>query len=314
MNALAEDPMTVTAQTAQELAGRLAAGSLVRADEPLGRRTTLRVGGAADLYVEPANETDLAATLAFAQARALPFFVLGRGSNLLVRDGGYRGMVICLAQPHFTRIAVNGGRLDCGAGAKLKDVANEARRNRLAGLEFLEGIPGCVGGALRMNAGAYGSEMFRVVESLRFMDCSGHAETVPVAQVEAGYRSCPFFKTHIALGAVLRGQPGERAAIEQRMNECSQKRWSSQPKAPSAGCAFKNPAAIPAGKLVEELGLKNTRVGGARVSLEHGNFIVTEAGARARDVLDLMALIQQRARVERGIELHTEVQIIGEDL
>jgi UDP-N-acetylenolpyruvoylglucosamine reductase len=314
MSALADEIMTVTAQTAKELAGRLSAGSLVRADEPLGRRTTLRVGGAADLYVEPANEADLAATLGFVEERALPFFVLGRGSNLLVRDGGYRGLVICLAQPHFTRIAVNGEQLDCGAGAKLKDVANEAKRSSLAGLEFLEGIPGCVGGALRMNAGAYGSEMFRVVESLRFMDRNGHAETVPVAQVEASYRSCPFFKTHIALGAALRGQPGERAAIEQRMNECSQKRWSSQPKAPSAGCAFKNPVSIPAGKLVEELGLKNTRVGGARVSLEHGNFIVTEAGAKARDVLELMALIQQRALAERGIELHTEVQIIGEDL
>ena len=314
MNALVDEAMTATAQIAQDLAGRLSAGSLVRADEPLGRRTTLRVGGAADLYVEPASEADLAAALAFAQERALPFFVLGRGSNLLVRDGGYRGMVICLAQPHFTRIVVKGERLDCGAGAKLKDVANEAKRNSLSGLEFLEGIPGCVGGALRMNAGAYGSEMFRVVESLRFMDYSGRAETVPVARVEATYRSCPFFKTHIALGAVLRGQPGERAGIEQRMNECSQKRWASQPKAPSAGCAFKNPAAIPAGKLVEELGLKNTRVGGARVSLEHGNFIVTEAGAKAQDVLDLMALIQQRALAERGIELHTEVQIIGENL
>jgi UDP-N-acetylenolpyruvoylglucosamine reductase len=314
MNALVDDAMTVTAQTVQDLAGRLSSASVVRADEPFGRRTTLRVGGAADLYVEPAGEADLAAALLFAQERALPFFVLGRGSNLLVRDGGYRGLVICLAQPHFTRIVANGERLECGAGAKLKDVANEAKRNRLAGLEFLEGIPGSVGGALRMNAGAYGSEMFRVVESLRFMDHTGRAETVPVAQIEAGYRSCPFFKTHLALGAVLRGQPGERAAIEQRMNECSQKRWSSQPKAPSAGCAFKNPATIPAGKLVEELGLKDTRVGGARVSLEHGNFIVTETGAKAQDVLDLMALIQQRALAERGIELHTEVQIIGEDL
>jgi UDP-N-acetylenolpyruvoylglucosamine reductase len=146
------------------------------------------------------------------------------------------------------------------------------------------------------------------------MDYTGNAEIVPVDQVEASYRSCPFFKTHIALGAVLRGQPGQRAAIEQRMNECNQKRWSSQPKAPSAGCAFQNPATIPAGKLVEELGLKNTRVGGARVSLEHGNFIVTEAGAKAQDVLDLLALIQERARTQRGIELHTEVQIIGEDV
>jgi UDP-N-acetylenolpyruvoylglucosamine reductase len=132
--------------------------------------------------------------------------------------------------------------------------------------------------------------------------------------VEARYRSCPFFKSHIALGAVLRGTPGERAAIEQRMSECSQKRWASQPKAPSAGCTFKNPAAMPAGRLIEELALKGLRVGGAMVSLEHGNFIVTDGPATARDVLALLERIQQRARAERGIELETEVQIVGEDV
>jgi UDP-N-acetylenolpyruvoylglucosamine reductase len=181
-------------------------------------------------------------------------------------------------------------------------------------LEFLEGIPGSVGGALRMNAGAYGGAMFERVVSLRFMDYAGHAQDVPVSAVEAQYRSCPFFKTHIALGAVLRGTPADRAAIEARMNECSQKRWSAQPKAPSAGCAFKNPAAIPAGKLIEELGLKGAQVGKARVSLEHGNFIVTEANAKAQDVLELIALIRQRAKAERGVELETEVQIIGSEL
>jgi UDP-N-acetylenolpyruvoylglucosamine reductase len=314
MNALLEGSMTETTPPARRLSERLSTGSLVRSDEPLAKRTTLRVGGPADLYVEPASEADLSATLAFAAEQQLPVFMLGRGSNLLVRDGGIRGVVICLAQPHFTRIALTGERLDCGAGAKLKEVANEAKRNGIGGLEFLEGIPGSVGGALRMNAGAYGSEMFRVVESLRFMDYAGNAATVPVAQIEAQYRSCPFFKTHIAIGAVLRGPAADRAAIEQRMNECSQKRWSSQPKAPSAGCAFKNPASIPAGRLVDELGLKATRVGGARVSQEHGNFIVTEPGATARDVLGLLDLIKARALAERGIELQTEIQIIGEDV
>ncbi len=286
----------------------------MRANEPLAKRTTLRVGGPADLYVEPATEADLTATLRFAAGQALPVFVLGRGSNLLIRDGGVRGIVICLAQPHFTRIQVAELHLLCGAGAKLKDVANEAKRNGIAGLEFLEGIPGCVGGALRMNAGAYGSEMFRVVESLRFMDFSGAVQDVPVERIQASYRSCPFFKTHIALGVVLKGQVGERAAIEQRMAACSQKRWSSQPKAPSAGCAFKNPAAIPAGRLVEELNLKGTRVGGAMVSLEHGNFIVTDNTATASDVLGLLELIKQRALAGRGIALETEVQIIGSDV
>jgi len=318
MSAVLEMTMNANAQravaAAEALRGQLTAASVVRANEPLAKRTTLRVGGPADVYAEPASEADLAAALHFAAQQHLPVFVLGRGSNLLIRDGGVRGLVICLAQPHFTRIAVADERLHCGAGAKLKDVANGAKRHGIGGLEFLEGIPGCVGGALRMNAGAYGGEMFRVVETLRVMDYAGHAQDVPAAQIETGYRSCAFFKTHIALGAVLRGVAGERAAIEQRMNECSQKRWSSQPKAPSAGCAFKNPAAIPAGRLIEEMGLKGTKVGGARVSLEHGNFIVTEAGTTARDVLGLIDLIKQRAAAERGIELQTEIQIIGEDV
>ena len=314
MNTVLDGPMTDTSQQARQLRERLSTSSVVRANEPLAKRTTLRVGGPADLYVEPASEADLSATLGFAGEQQLPVFILGRGSNLLVRDGGFRGLVICLAQPHFTRIAATGERLDCGAGAKLKEVANEARRNGIGGLEFLEGIPGSVGGALRMNAGAYGGEMFQVVESLRFMDYVGNAQTVPVARIEAEYRSCPFFKTHIAIGAVLRGQAAEPAAIEQRMNECSEKRWASQPKAPSAGCAFKNPPSIPAGRLVEELGLKGTRVGGAWVSQEHGNFIVTEPGATAHDVLGLLDLVKARAVAERGIELQTEIQIIGEDV
>jgi UDP-N-acetylenolpyruvoylglucosamine reductase len=306
--------LTDTLRQARQLGGRLSTGSLVCSNEPLAKRTTLRVGGPADLYVEPASEADLAGTLAFASEQQLPIFILGRGSNLLIRDGGVRGVVICLARPCFARLTATGDRLDCGAGAKLKEVANEAKRNGIGGLEFLEGIPGSVGGAVRMNAGAYGGEMFRVVESLRLMDYSGKVETVRVVQIEAGYRSCPFLNTRIVISAELRGWPAERETIEQRMNEYSQKRWSSQPRAPSAGCAFKNPVSIPAGRLVDELGLKGTRVGGARVSPEHGNFIVTEPGATARDVLGLLDLIKARALAERGIELETEIQIIGEDV
>jgi UDP-N-acetylenolpyruvoylglucosamine reductase len=131
-------------------------------------------------------------------------------------------------------------------------------------------------------------------------------------ELAAVYRSCPALKTHIALAAVLRGQSGSRETIEQRMNEYSRKRWKSQPAAPSAGCIFKNPASIPAGRLIDELGLKGTRVGGAGVAAEHGNFIVNTGTATARDILDLIEIIQQRVRAERGIELETEVEIVGE--
>ena len=297
---------------ADELAQRVSPATVIRRDEPLAKHTTLRVGGPADLYVEPASDEALAAVLAYCGERSRPFFVLGRGSNLLVKDGGFRGVVICLAHAHFSRIEVEGECLRCGAGAKLKAVAVEARRNGLTGLEFLEGIPGSVGGALRMNAGAMGREMFAVVESVRIMSFDGKVEERGAGDLAAAYRSCPALKTQIALAAVLRGQPGLREAIEQRMTEYSRKRWQSQPAAPSAGCMFKNPATIPAGRLIDELGLKGTRAGGAVVSAEHGNFIINDGGATARDILELIEVVRQRVRAERGMELETEVEIVGE--
>jgi UDP-N-acetylmuramate--alanine ligase len=279
----------------------------------MARHTTLRVGGPADLYVEPASEEDLAAVLAYCKERGRPILVLGRGSNLLVKDGGFRGAAICLAHAHFSRIEVLGERLKCGAGARLKAVATEAKRAGLTGLEFLEGIPGSVGGALRMNAGAMGGAMFDVVESVRLMGYDGTVQDCKAAELGSSYRSCAALQKQIALAAVLRPAGRDsRGTIEQRMNEYSQKRWRSQPAAPSAGCVFKNPASIPAGKLIDELGLKGTRVGGAVVSAEHGNFIINDGAATARDILELIEVVRQRARVERGIELETEVQVIGE--
>jgi UDP-N-acetylenolpyruvoylglucosamine reductase len=305
--------MKTGAQIAGELAGCVSLATDICRDEPLAKHTTLRIGGPADVYVEPASEADLVAAVKFCHERSLPFFVIGRGSNLLVRDGGVRGVAICLAQPNFSRIEVAGERLHCGAGAKLKNIANEAKRNGLGGVEFLEGIPGSVGGALRMNAGAMGGATFNVIESVRFMDHTGKIQELSRAGMPVEYRCCPLLKDHIALGAVFRCLPAPREEIEKRMKEFSERRWASQPAAPSAGCTFKNPATISAGKLIDELGLKGTRVGGAAVSTEHGNFIVNDGNATARDVLELIAILQQRAKTERGIELQTEVEIIGAD-
>ncbi len=307
-----EKPSADVSQIFEALTGNLSSQAVVRRNEPLSKRTTLRVGGPADLYVEPATEADLAGLVKFCHGRSLPFFVLGRGSNLLVKDGGFRGVVICLAQPFFSRIEVKGELLECGAGARLKLVAVEAKRNGLSGLEFLEGIPGSLGGALRMNAGAMGGATFEIVESVRLMDRNGTIMERSPKELGVTYRSCAELRTHIALSAVLRGRPGTRLDVERRMNEFSQKRWKSQPAAPSAGCMFKNPSTIPAGKLIDELGLKGTRVGGAVVSAEHGNFLVNDGTATARDVLELIELIRQKVKAERGIELETEVEIIGE--
>jgi UDP-N-acetylenolpyruvoylglucosamine reductase len=295
------------------LKAAVSVATVLRPDESLAKRTTLRVGGSADFYVEPASEAELAALLQICAQRGVPFTMLGRGSNLLIRDGGIRGLVICLAHPDFSRVEVAGYRMHCGAGAKLKLVATEAKRRQLTGLEFLEGIPGTVGGALRMNAGAMGGWMFDVVESIRYMDYSGVAQEQPAAEVKIEYRSCPLLKENIALGAVLKGHPAAKEVVEKRMKTFSEKRWESQPAAPSAGCIFKNPGTIPAGKLIDELGLKGLRVGDAVVSQEHGNFIINDGGARAKDVLELIELIRQRVRAERGLELETEVEIVGED-
>jgi len=310
----AAEPASIPAAACADiLRGRLSPESIVRLGEPLARRTTLRVGGPADLYLEPAGESDLGIILEVCAQHAIPWMILGRGSNLLVRDGGIRGAVLSLSSPMFSEIRAEGGRIHCGAGARLRAVAFEARRAALAGFEFMEGIPGSVGGALRMNAGAMGRWMFETVRSVRVMSPSGQARDLPAVEIPAEYRACPLLRTHIALGAVLEGTPGAPAEIDLKMSECSQKRWSSQPAAPSAGCIFKNPAAIPAGRLVEELGLKGTRRGGAAISEVHGNFIVNEGRATARDILELISLVQGAARAQRGIELHTEVQIVGED-
>jgi UDP-N-acetylenolpyruvoylglucosamine reductase len=266
------------------------------------------VGGAADLYVEPSSEEELRVLVKSCTEAAVPFVLLGRGSNLLVRDGGIRGVVLSLAHPSFSKVEVIGG----GAGAKLKAVANEARRQGLAGFEFLEGIPGTLGGAMRMNAGAMGSWLFDVVERIRFMDYQGGVHERNASEVNVEYRGCPLFKQHIALGATLRGQNAPQEAIRARMEGFSKKRWESQPHQPSAGCIFKNPSTISAGRLIDELGLKGTRVGGASVSDIHANFIINDGTATAHDVLTLIELIKQRARSARGIELETEVEILGE--
>jgi UDP-N-acetylenolpyruvoylglucosamine reductase len=296
-----------------ELAGRVSRATVIRRDEPMAKHTTLRVGGPADVYVEPESEMDLAAVVKFCGERALPFFVIGRGSNLIVRDGGFRGAVICLANANFARIETDGERLRCGAGAKLKNVSVEAKRNDLSGVEFLEGIPGSVGGALRMNAGAMGSETFDAVESVRLMDFDGNVRELAPKEMAIGYRSCAMLKNHIALGAVFKCKSAPRQEIELRMKAFSEKRWASQPAAPSAGCMFKNPPAIPAGKLVDELGLKGAHVGGAMVSAEHGNFIVNSGAATARDFLELLGIVRAKAKAARGIDLQTEVEIIGEE-
>ncbi len=285
--------------------------SRVLVDEPLARRTTLKVGGPADLLVEPSDPKELSWVLRQAAEREIPVFVLGRGSNLLIRDSGIRGVVLSLARPSFARLEIEGDRLVAGAGCRLRSISAAARKAGLAGLEFLEGIPGSLGGALRMNAGAMGAWMFDVVRKVRFLDYKGEFHERATRDLYVEYRGCPLFKDHLALEATLQGAPSSSEEIAERMRRYSCKRWESQPAAASAGCIFKNPGAVPAGRLIEELGMKGARVGGASVSEVHGNFIVNDGSATAEDVLGLIEILRERALRERGIELKTEIQVIG---
>lgn len=286
---------------------------VVRKGEPLSRRTTLRVGGAAEFYVEPSEESVLCRVIELCGQHHVPIFVLGRGSNLLVRDGGIRGVVLSLAAGAFARIERDENRVWCGAGCRLKDVAQSMRRYGLSGFEFFEGIPGGIGGALRMNAGAMGSATFDRLVKLRTVDRGGNVRERLKAEIQVGYRHCPLLHEEIALGAWFEGVPDDPERIRERMDVFNRKRWESQPPQPSAGCIFKNPAEGSAGKWIDELGLKGMRVGGASVSQVHGNFIVNDKGARASEVLELIEKVRQEVRSARGVELQTEVEIVGVD-
>ena len=284
----------------------------VRLYEPLSKHTTLRVGGPAQFWVEPRNENMFAELIRFCRCESLPLFVIGRGSNLLVRDGGILGVVVHPCGGDFDKIEVDGNEITAGVGAKLKEVAYAGKAAGIGGLEWMEGIPGAVGGGLRMNAGAMGSQTFENVVRVRYLDSEGNPHTKSRHELDVHYRNFPLLENNFAVSAVFRGQSAPADEIARKLHASQEKRRTSQPVAKSAGCIFKNPQNCSAGQLVEELGLKNSGVGKARVSEVHGNFIVNDGGATAAEMLELIEKIKSVARTQRGIELETEVQIVGE--
>jgi len=288
-------------------------GGVIKLYEPLSKHTTMRVGGPAQYWAEPETEEGFARLVRACTEASIPLFVMGRGSNLLVRDGGIRGVVVHLTRGEFKHLEVRDGQIIAGAGVRQNELAYAARDAQIGGFEWFEGIPGSVGGALRMNAGAMGGETFRQVVSVRFIDRNGDFHTRTPAEMEVHYRDVPTLIHNFAVSATFAGRPGQAGGIEQLLEESRQKRRGSQPRESSAGCIFKNPATIPAGKLVDELGLKGTRVGGAKFSEVHGNFIVNDDHATAADVLALIEIARAAALRERGLTLETEVQIIGEE-
>ncbi len=285
-----------------------------RLSEPLAKHTTLRVGGPAQFWVEPRTEAVLAELIRFCRRENLPLFVIGRGSNLLVRDGGIRGVVVHPSGGEFEKVATSGLEVTAGVGVKLKQIAYAGKAAGIGGFEWMEGIPGEVGGGLRMNAGAMGVQTFDQVVRVRYLDREGIAHQQSPDEMEVAYRHVATLEENIAVSAVFRGEKTSAEEIVRRLEESQEKRRRTQPSAKSAGCIFKNPAACPAGKLVDELGLKDSRVGDARVSEVHGNFLVNDGAASAVEMLALIEQIKQTAREKRGIELETEVQIVGEEL
>jgi UDP-N-acetylenolpyruvoylglucosamine reductase len=231
-----------------------------------------------------------------------------------VRDGGIPGVVAHLSRGEFQKHEVIGEEIHAGVGVKFKQLSALARNAGLTGFEWMEGIPGNLGGGLRMNAGAMGIQTFDQVLRVRYCDQDGNIFCKTPADIDVQYRNVPLLRQNYALSAVIQGRAGKLEDIDATIAQSVAKRRTTQPVAASAGCIFKNPGVIPAGKLIEELGFKNFSVGGAKVSDIHGNFIVNNGGASATDVITLIHEIQSAAERTRGITLETEVQIVGVDL
>ncbi|MFI5335515.1 MAG: UDP-N-acetylmuramate dehydrogenase [Opitutales bacterium] len=299
----------------RELRPQLAEETRLIEREVLGPRTTMRVGGPARVYAEPAGEADLQTLLRHAHARRLPVHLLGRGSNLLVPDEGVDGLVICLAHPHWQEFAPQpDGRLWAGAGLRLKNLCGLATKAGLAGFEFLEGIPASVGGALRMNAGAMGGWTFEVVDEVHLMTLAGERRVLKKSAMHVDYRHCAELDQAVALGAFLRPKSaGDAAAIRAQVEAYQRKRQATQPREPSAGCIFKNPPGTSAGRLIDESGLKGERVGDAEVSAVHANFIINRGAATCADILALIRRVRARVRETRGLDLEPEVLLFGQN-
>jgi UDP-N-acetylmuramate--alanine ligase len=289
--------------------------SKLRREEPLAAKTTMRVGGAARAYAEPASEADLSALLRAAAVHGVEVFMLGRGSNLIVPDEGVDGLVLSLAHDAWAAFEPRGdGRVWAGAGLRLKQLCGLAAKAGLSGFEFLEGIPGSVGGALRMNAGAMGGWMFDVVEEVRVMTMAGEVQVLAKAAMHVDYRQCAELHHAIALGALLRpASQADAEAVARQIDVYRRKRQESQPREPSAGCVFKNPPGNSAGRLIDECGLKGERVGDAEVSTVHANFIVNRGQATGADVLELVRRVRARVQQVKGVALEPEVLLYGKD-
>ena len=282
-------------------------------DEPMSQHTTFRIGGPADVFVMPENYEQIREVLRLCKEEKLPFFVLGNGSNLLVSDSGYRGVIIQMDR-NMEEIRVEGEEIHACAGALLSSVAVAARNASLTGFEFAGGIPGTIGGAAVMNAGAYGGELKDVLKEVTVMTREGELLTIPVDKLEMGYRTS-IIKTsgYLVLEAVISLKKGDEEKIRAVMKDLSEGRTEKHPlDYPSAGSTFKRPEGYFAGKLIMDSGLRGYRAGGAQVSEKHCGFVINAGGATAEDVRTLMEHVIEVVREKYGVTLEPEVKFLGD--
>lgn len=299
-------------QAAERLKQAVGAGIFLT-DEPMSRHTTFRTGGPADIYIEPSGVEELKQVLDICREENVAYTIIGNGSNLLVGDGGYRGVLISFGKP-FAQVTIEGAQVRTGAGALLSAVAKQVLNASLTGFEFAAGIPGTIGGAVVMNAGAYGGELCQVLREATVLTPEGEVKTLPAEELELGYRtSCVQKNGYIVLEAVLQLQPGNADDIRAVMDALASKRREKQPlEYPSAGSTFKRPEGHFAGKLIQDAGLRGFRVGGAQVSEKHCGFVINRDHATSADILSLCRQVQEKVKAQSGVELELEVKLLGE--
>ena len=302
--------MIATKDLAEELRATLR--GKVLSHEPMVRHTSFKIGGPADLLVIPEDVKDLKAALAFARSKGLPSWVMGSGSNTLVRDGGIRGMVILPnAFQELTRV---GNEVTAGAGARVSRLLAFCSKQGLTGLEILSGVPGTVGGAVWGNAGAWGGSTSDHLARVQVVTDEGEELTLEREAIPFRYRFSGLPKGSVIVQATFALAPGDPTAIRQQISRWLVQRNTTQPvEFRSAGSIFKNPPRDYAGRLVEAAGVKGTRIGGAKISEKHGNFFVNLGDARAADVLALVALARERVRATTGVDLELEIRVVGDD-
>ena len=286
----------------------------VQIEEPMSNHTTFRIGGPAQYFVTPQSTEELGQVVLLCNAEKMPYFVIGHGSNLLVSDKGMRCVVIQLYK-NFEQFRIEGDRVYAQAGVMLCKLGQATKEASLTGFEFAAGIPGTLGGAVMMNAGAYGGEMKDIVEYVQLMDRDGNLIEKSCDEMDFSYRhSIVENGDYIVIGATLKLEPGNQAAIAARMEELAIARKTKQPlEFPSAGSTFKRPEGYFAGKLIMDAGLRGYQVGGAQVSEKHCGFVINKGGATAQDVLQLVADVKKKVYEEFQVELEPEVKMVGEE-